>query len=228
MKKILNFIFAGVFILLVASPIATVALPKSVAAAGSCETSLLGIPPWYRGMTNDDCSIKNPNDLGGLSAFIWRIALNVIQIALVLIAYISAFFILYGGFLFMTGGSNPSQVEKGRKSIFNAVIGLAISLSAVAITNFVFEIVGAAPSTTGEVAQLTGEQILTNALNMVYFIAGTIAVVMIIFSGISYITSSGDSGKVTKAKNTLTYSIVGLIIVLVAFAITSFVIGRFS
>lgn len=213
---------------MVASPVAAVALPKNVAAAGPCETSLLGIPPWYRGMTNDDCSIKNPNDLGGISAFIWRIVLNIIQIALVLIAYIAGFFILYGGFLFMTGGSNPSQVEKARKSILNAVVGLAISLSAVAITNFVFEIVGAAPSTTGEVAQLSGEQILSNALGMVYFIAGTIAVVMIIFSGLSYMTSAGDTGKVTKAKNTLTYSVVGLIIVLIAFAITSFVIGRFS
>ncbi len=228
MKKFLNIVFAGVFTLMVAAPIAAVATPTPVAAAAQCEANLLGIPPWYRGMTNDDCSIKNPNELGGLSAFIWRIVLNVIQIGLVLIAYIAGFFILYGGFLFMTGGGNPSQVEKGRKSIFNAVIGLVISLSAIAITNFIFEIVGSAPSADGEVVQLTGEQILGNALNLVYFLAGTIAVVMIIFSGLSYITSSGDSGKLTKAKGTLTYAVVGLIIVLVAFAITSFVIGRFS
>jgi hypothetical protein len=179
-------------------------------------------------MTNDDCSIKNPNDMGGISAFIWRIVLNVIQIALVLIAYIAGFFILYGGFLYMTANGNADQVKKGTKSIFNAVIGLVISLSAIAITNFIFDLVGSAPSASGEVVQLTGEQILANALNLVYFIAGVIAVVMIIFGGISYVTSAGDAGKVTKAKNTLVYSIAGLVIVLVAFAITSFVIGRFS
>lgn len=228
MKRFLNIVFAGVFTLMVASPIAAVIAPVNVSAASNCETSLLGIPPWYRGMTNDDCSIKNPNDMGGISAFIWRIVLNVIQIALVLIAYIAGFFILYGGFLYMTANGNADQVKKGTKSIFNAVIGLVISLSAIAITNFIFDLVGSAPSASGEVVQLTGEQILANALNLVYFIAGVIAVVMIIFGGISYVTSAGDSGKVTKAKNTLVYSIAGLVIVLVAFAITSFVIGRFS
>ena len=43
-----------------------------------------------------------------------------------------------------------------------------------------------------------------------------------------YVTSTGDAGRVTKAKNLLTYAIVGLIIILSAFAITNFVIGRFN
>ena len=128
----------------------------------------------------------------------------------------------------MTGGGNPAQVEKGRKSILNAVIGLAISVSAVALTNFIFGIAVSSGTTANGFPELSGEQLLQNALNMVYFIAGTIAVVMVIWGGFSYVTSTGDSGKVTKAKNTLVYAIVGLIIVLVAFAITGFVIGRLS
>ena len=73
-----------------------------------------------------------------------------------------------------------------------------------------------------------GDQLLTNGLNLVYFLAGVIAVIVIIIAGIMYTTSSGDSGRVTKAKNMLTYAIVGLIVVLSAFAITNFVVGRFS
>lgn len=230
MRKFLQFLAAGVFVFLTAAPLATIATAPPVSAAtNKCETNILGIPPWYRGLTDPtkDCSIVAP-DPANLSGFIWRIVLNVIQIALVIIAYISAFFIIYGGFLFLTSAGNASQVEKGRKSVFNAVIGLAISLSAVAVTNFIFEIVGAAPSTTGEVPQLTGEQILTNALNLTYFILGSLAVVMIIWSGISYITAAGDSGKIARAKNSLVFAIVGLIIVIAAFAITGFVIGRFG
>ena len=75
---------------------------------------------------------------------------------------------------------------------------------------------------------LTGDELLRNSLNIVYFVAGVLAVIMIVVSGIMYTISGGDTGKVAKAKNMLTYSIVGLIIVLSAFAITNFVIGRFS
>lgn len=74
------------------------------------------------------------------------------------------------------------------------------------------------------IPKTSGENILHNGLNMVYFLAGAIAVIMIIVAGIMYVTSSGDSGRVTKAKNMLTYAIVGLIVVIIAFAITYWVI----
>ena len=73
----------------------------------------------------------------------------------------------------------------------------------------------------------TGDVLLNNILNTAYFVAGTIAVIMIIVAGIMYVIASGDAGKITRAKNMLTYAIVGLIVVLCAFAITNFVIGRF-
>ncbi len=89
---------------------------------------------------------------------------------------------------------------------------------------------GTDPNSTTSVNIPTGsaDSLLTNALNLTYFLAGAIAVIVIIFAGIMYTTSSGDAGRATKAKNLLTYSIVGLIVVLVAFIITNFVIGRFQ
>lgn len=65
-----------------------------------------------------------------------------------------------------------------------------------------------------------------NAINTVLYVAGLLAVVMIIVSGIQMTTSAGDSGKVAKAKQTMTYSIVGLAIVLLAYAIVNFVVGQ--
>ena len=75
--------------------------------------------------------------------------------------------------------------------------------------------------------ELTADEILQNGLNIAYFLAGVIAVITIIVGGIMYATSSGDSGAVAKAKNLILYSVVGLILVLSAFAITNFIIGRF-
>jgi len=223
----------GSFILFIAAPVVSLVTPQTTFAAGSenCEARVLGVPPWYRGLTketNDDCVIVSPDEVGGLSAFIWKIVLNIIEIGLVLASIIAVFYILYGGFLFITGGGNSSQVEKARKSILNAVIGLIISMGAIAITNLIFGVLGGA---TGQgdlgLPQLTAEQLLQNTLNLVYYIAGIVAVVVIVVAGIMYATSLGDSGRVTRAKNMILYAVIGLAVLLAAFAITNFVIGQF-
>lgn len=78
------------------------------------------------------------------------------------------------------------------------------------------------------VQNVSANTILANTLSIVYFLVGAISVIVIIVAGIMYTISSGDTGKVTKAKNMLTYAIVGLIVVFFAFIITNYVIGRFK
>jgi hypothetical protein len=74
---------------------------------------------------------------------------------------------------------------------------------------------------------LTGDQVLQNGLNLAYFVMAIIAVIVIIVAGIMYATSGGDSAAVTKAKNLILYSVVGIVVILAAWGITNFVIGRF-
>lgn len=62
-------------------------------------------------------------------------------------------------------------------------------------------------------------------LNTVYFWSGIIATIVIIIAGIYYMTSRGNPQAIEKAKSALLYSVIGLIIVLSAAAITNFVIG---
>ena len=66
--------------------------------------------------------------------------------------------------------------------------------------------------------------VLQVIINVVLGVIAFIAVVMIIMGGIQYTTSSGDTAKVTKAKNTILYGVIGLVIALLAFAIVNFVI----
>lgn len=65
---------------------------------------------------------------------------------------------------------------------------------------------------------------LTNIVNIISIIIGVIAVIMIIFGGFRYITSGGSAEKVTAAKNTILYALIGLIIVALAQAIVRFVL----
>ncbi len=67
---------------------------------------------------------------------------------------------------------------------------------------------------------------LSVIINVALGVIGFVAVVMIIFGGVQYTTSSGDAAKVTKAKNTILYGIVGLVIALLAFAIVNFILSN--
>ena len=78
------------------------------------------------------------------------------------------------------------------------------------------------------IPSLKADEVLHNALTITYFLAGVIAVIIIIIGGITFATSSGDSAKVAKAKNMILYAVIGLVVILAAFVITSFVIGRFN
>lgn len=66
---------------------------------------------------------------------------------------------------------------------------------------------------------------LTVIINVVVGVVGFIAVVMIVMGGISFATSQGDTARVAKARNTILYGVVGLVVALLAFAIVNFVLG---
>ena len=72
--------------------------------------------------------------------------------------------------------------------------------------------------------KLTG--IIRNVINILSVIVGVVAVIMIIFGGLKYITSGGDSSNVSSAKNTIIYAIIGLIIVALAQFIVRFVLDK--
>ena len=66
--------------------------------------------------------------------------------------------------------------------------------------------------------------VVNTIINVIIGIVGFVAVIMMIMGGISFITSQGDSAKVTKARNTILYGVVGLVVALLAFAIVNFVL----
>jgi hypothetical protein len=70
--------------------------------------------------------------------------------------------------------------------------------------------------------------LIRQIINIFSVIVGIVAVIMIIYGGFKYITSGGDSGNVTGAKNTILYAIIGLIIVALAQFIVRFILQKTS
>ncbi len=60
------------------------------------------------------------------------------------------------------------------------------------------------------------------------FIVGAVAVIMLIIGGLRYVISQGSKEGVESAKNTILYSIIGIIVAILAYAIVSFVTGALT
>jgi Type IV secretion system pilin len=73
-----------------------------------------------------------------------------------------------------------------------------------------------------------GDMVIFNILNLAYFVAGIIAVIVIIIAGFTMTTNGSDPGAVGKAKNSILYAVIGIIVILAAFGITAFVRGSIS
>lgn len=69
-------------------------------------------------------------------------------------------------------------------------------------------------------------EIIKLVIDIFSYVVGFVAVVMIIVGGFKYITSGGDSGNVTSAKNTIMFAIVGLVIVALAQIIVKFILDK--
>lgn len=64
--------------------------------------------------------------------------------------------------------------------------------------------------------------------DVLLFLIGAVSVIMLIYGGFRYVLSGGESGKVSEAKNTILYAVVGVVVSILAYAVVNFVIGSFA
>ncbi len=120
-------------------------------------------------------------------------------------------------------------------------LGLISPLAVVATTNAQFDVDcgsiadcadGGAGATdpegaaSGDEANERVSAIIETVINVFSIVVGVVSVIMIIIGGLKYITSGGDSGNVTGAKNTILYAIIGLVVVALAQVIVRFVLQQ--
>jgi amino acid transporter len=72
----------------------------------------------------------------------------------------------------------------------------------------------------------TADRIVADVTNLLSSIVGILAVIMIIYAGFRYVTSGGSDDAVKGAKRTITYAIIGLVIVALAQIIVHFVLNK--
>jgi magnesium-transporting ATPase (P-type) len=110
---------------------------------------------------------------------------------------------------------------------FVALFGLAAVPTASVLAVNPADKVGDGVTAAGGSGQQLEPQI-QQVINVLLFIIGVISVIMIILGGIRYVLSNGDSAQITSAKNTVLYSVIGLVVALLGYAIVNFVVAQFA
>lgn len=108
-------------------------------AYAACSSSFLAIPAWYKGMQDPTtCAFKAPVNKAGQSdakVMVMRIAGNIIQAAMVIVAYVTIFFLIKGGFAYIASAGSSEGMASAKKTITNSIIGLIIAVLAASIVN---------------------------------------------------------------------------------------------
>lgn len=177
------------------------------------------------GLTSWDCGVAI-KDEESLKTNIWTIVANIATDATVIAAYLIIGYVIYGGYLYIFSSGDPNKVATGKKALSQAFIGLAIVMSANAIMNSIrIALVGGSGgfgNCTSSIC-IDPNTMVTNAIQWAIAMAGIVAVIFVIYGGISYTTSAGDPSKLQKAKTMIIYALIGLAIVALAEVITAFV-----
>jgi hypothetical protein len=85
---------------------------------------------------------------------------------------------------------------------------------------------GLCPSGTVEITSLSDVlKLIANATQIAMGIAGGLAVLLILLASIYYIISVGDPGRTKKAKDIIQYTVFGLVLIIMAYAIVGFIAG---
>lgn len=72
------------------------------------------------------------------------------------------------------------------------------------------------------------DSVFKTVTNVLLFIIGAVAVIMLIYGGIRYTISGGDQNSVKAAKDTILYAIIGIVVAILAYALVNWVINAFT
>lgn len=220
------------------SPSVSAAVPQGAGSGGAKEktesketksttTYVDGTCNYFLGLTSWNCGV-NIHDEESLKTGIWTIVANVATDITVIAAYLVLGYVIYGGYLYIFSSGDPGKVSAGKKTLTQAFIGLAIVMSANIIMNTIrFALLGSSRNLLNCATESCVDPgaLVTNVIQWVIGIAGAVAAIFVVQGGIAYTTSAGDPGKLQKAKQTITYALIGLAIVALAELITAFVSG---
>lgn len=128
--------------------------------------------------------------------------------------------LIWAGVLFMTAGGDEQKITTAKKAFFWAIIGIVVALLASSWITIIKELTAGASTAQGVV------NALDRIANWFFAFVVVLAVIMIIWSGLLFMTAGGDEKKISTAKRALTWALVGVAIAIASKGLI-YLIGNF-
>jgi hypothetical protein len=114
-------------------PVHAASLPTTMTQFAACDPgSFFGFPTWYACLPKDSTGHPKLTKLED----VWLVGFSLIEAAVKAAAYVAVGLTIWGSILFIKSQGNPGLITSARDTIRDAVIGLIICVSAVAIIQF--------------------------------------------------------------------------------------------
>jgi len=143
---------------------------------------------------------------------------HVLSSVQMIIGVLALVFIVVGAIMVLSSAGTPEMVERGKKTITAALIGLAIGVAAPSLLKEIGNAIGWSGNATTQSA-LSLSQIALNVLNFLLGVAGTLTIIMMVIGGMMYLTSAGDEDRIKKGKEIFVNSVIGIVIIMAAIVI---------
>ncbi len=205
-------------------------------AAGACtKPTFFGISTWYKYF-----DIK-PNRVGVCEVqvefikagkldptAVTLLGLGVLDMLLRLAGLVAVGFVIYGGIQYVTSQGESDKTKRALNTIINSLVGLGITTIAAATVAFLGARIGAGASTTanGLPAINAGDSQLQTILTIFFGVLSAGSLLVIVLAGFRYATAAGDASAMSRAKNTIIYAAVGLLVSFTAFGIVAFALNN--
>jgi hypothetical protein len=226
---------------------------QQATTAGKCNGgAFFTFAPWYKYLQNSrylgptgssdtqdtkPCDVNSnfQADLLKPNGPIPLILLAVVDDLLRLAGIAAVIFVLVAGVRYVTSQGKPDATAKAQASLLNAIVGLAISVIAIAIVSFLGAQLGGktGTTTTGTAVSIESlphvgatDDLVDKLIGITIGVVGALALLFIVIGGYRYVISQGNPQAVAQAKNTILYALIGLIVAISAQVIVSFVIGK--
>jgi hypothetical protein len=131
--------------------------------------------------------------------------------------------VIYSGWLYIMSAGDQAKADKGKKGLVYSIIGIAIAVGANVIINVSNSVINTYNNSTSIYGG--GDSLFTKATNMIAMISGMLAFLYLIYSGILYLTASGEPDNAKKGLQGVINAAIGIVIVVAAWAIIGAVTG---
>lgn len=150
---------------------------------------------------------------------------GIIRLVFISLAGISGIVLVLQGINYSLSSGDTEKVNKARRGIIYALIGIAVSVTAWSLLDFAIDnVIGDISSTTASESSLNS--VFAGVISFIMLIGAIISVNIAVVGGIKFITATGNPEENKKARNTIIYALIGVLVIALSNSVLSFIISR--